>query len=111
MGKSVQDLQEDIEVGAEAITGTLKAVTGFTGFSGDSELQSGHYLVIHCESDGADSITVEIVGGTSGPVTLDDDGIFVGYIRSTEQSIRVVATAGGESVTKTFGLSGLTLAS
>lgn len=108
-GKSVDDLQEDIVIGEDSISGTLKAIDDYTGFSGDTELQSGHYLVTHSEADEGATITVEIVGGISGPVQLDDDGIHIGRITSTDQSLRIIATKDGESVTKTFSLSGLTL--
>ena len=114
LGKIVTDLQESIVVGDTAITGTLKHVTGYTGFSGDVEEQSGNYLAIHCEVPDAEeaTITVEVVGGTSGPVTLDSDGIIIDRIANTSQKIRVVASlAGYDSYTRTFDLSGLTLAS
>ena len=112
MGKSVTDLQENITISNEGvISGKLKAVTGYTGFSGDSELQSGHYLALKIDAVGdEDSITVEILGGTSGAVTLDSDRLWVGYIRNKQQQIKVTANAAGHpSITKIYSLSGLTL--
>ena len=119
-GKSLSDLQSDITISddsisgtEDAISGTLKYVTGYTGFSGDSELQSGHYIALHFElaEDTDNTVTVEIVGGTSGAVTLDDDGVCVLYIRNTNQKIKVVASADGQpTVTKIYNLGGLTLA-
>ena len=54
--------------------------------------------------------TVELVGGTKGPVTLDADKNIVLLIKSnTTQSIKVVSTKDGSSVTKTYTLTGLTL--
>lgn len=111
-GKSVTDLQENVTIGSNAITGTLKHVTDYTGFSSDTELQSGNYLVLHCEAENADKITVELVGGTKGPVTLDDDGIIV--IRITDpatQTVKVVCTNEHKKYTKVYTLSGLTLES
>lgn len=99
-------------IGSNAITGTLKHVTDYTGFSSDTELQSGNYLVLHCEAENADKITVELVGGTKGPVTLDDDGIIV--IRITDpatQTVKVVCTNEHKKYTKVYTLSGLTLES
>ena len=56
------------------------------------------------------TVTVEIVGGTSGPVALDSDMNWVGKIASTSQQIRVVASKTGmTTVTKTYSLTGLTL--
>ena len=111
LGKSVTDLQSDIVIGDSAITGTLKYVTGYTGFSGDATEQSGNYIAFHAEAPGADSITMELINGTVGhPVTLDSDGLAV--IRITDkatQKIRLVAYEGDNTVVKEYDLSGLTL--
>lgn len=54
--------------------------------------------------------TVEVVGGTKGPVTLDDDMNIVLLIKNKDtQSIEVVSTLDDESATKTYSLTGLTL--
>ena len=108
-GKTVTDLQENVVIGSSAITGTSKYVTGYTGFSSKPEEQEGNYLVIHCAATDADSITVELVGGTKGPVTLDADGLIVELIRNTSQKIKVVATKGNLKEEKVFSLSGLVL--
>ena len=110
LGKDAGDLQSDIAIANGAITGTLKYVTGYTGFSGDVAEQSGNYLAIKVEAD-ADSITVELVGGTLGhPVTLDEDGMIVLKIaNTTTQSITVVATKGNVSETHNLSISGLVL--
>lgn len=110
-GKTAADLQDGIVIGNDAITGTLKYVTDYTGFSSDVSLQSGHYIALHFTKNVADAIVkVEIVGGTSGAVTLDSDMTWVGYIANTSQSIKVTANADGyDEVTKTYSLSGLTL--
>lgn len=112
LGKSVTDLQENVSIGSNAITGTLKHVTGYTGFSSKPAEQEGNYLVIHAVAENADKITVELVGGTKGPVTLDDDGIII--IRVTNpatQTVKVVATNGAKKSTKVYSLTGLTLES
>lgn len=110
LGKDAGDLQEDIAIANGAITGTLKYVTGYTGFSGDVSEQSGNYLAIKVEAN-ADSITVELINGTLGhPVTLDSDGMIVIRISDTStQSITVVATKGNVSETHNLSISGLTL--
>ena len=63
------------------------------------------------ETDSEDAITtVELIGGTKGPVMLDDDMNIVLLIKNKDtQSIKVTTTHNGESVIKTYGLSGLTL--
>ena len=110
LGKSVTDLQEDITVSDDAITGTLKFATGYTGFSGDENLQSGNYIVLHAEADQGAVISAEVIGGYFGPVTLDTDGILIARIESTSQSIRFVGMKAGKiTAVKTLSLSDVTL--
>ena len=110
-GKKVSDLQSNIVIGENAISGSLKHVTGYTGFSSKTSEQEGHYLALKFDVTPADAVTtVELVGGTKGPVTLDADKNIVLLIKSnTTQSIKVVSTKDGSSVTKTYTLTGLTL--
>ena len=109
-GKTVSALQSNVAVGDSEITGTLHYVTGYTEFSSNSEEQEGNYLALKFETTDGATTTVEIVGGTKGPVTLDSDMNWVGLIKSNStQSIKVVSTKGGESVEKTYSLTGLTL--
>lgn len=89
LGKVISDLQENIEITDNEIKGTLKYVTGYTGFSSKVEEQSGNYLVIHNETNGDEPIFVEIIGGTSGPTQLDSDGIIILRIANKEQKVRV----------------------
>ena len=104
-GKTIDDLQTGVTIGEDSITGTLKFVDDYTGISSDPAMQSGNYLVIHCTVNDSTPITVEVVGGTSGPRTLDADGIIVLRIADKDtQSVRVVAG----TVTKTYSLTGLT---
>lgn len=105
------DLQEDIEVANGAITGTLKHVTDYTGFSSDTDEQSGNFLALKLEAFSGATIQVELVNGTVGkPVTLDSDGMIV--LRITDistQSIKVIATIDSVSETISYSISGLTL--
>ena len=63
------------------------------------------------ETDSENAITtVELVGGTKEPVTLDDDMNIVLLIKNKDtQSIKVTVDDGEDSATKTYGLTGLTL--
>ena len=110
-GKAVSDLQTNVVVGDGTITGTLKYVTGYTGFSSVPAEQKGNYLALKVNASPADSkTTVELVGGTKGPVTLDADKNIVLLVRNKDtQSVRVVTTAKDETVTKMYSLTGLTL--
>lgn len=110
-GKKVSDLQSNIVIGEDAISGSLKHVTGYTEFSSKSSEQEGHYLALKFGVTPSDAVTtVELVGGTKGPVTLDADMNIVLLIKSnTTQSIKVTSTKDGVSATKTYTLTGLTL--
>ena len=110
-GKTVNELQSDVVVSDDEVTGTLKYVDGYVDFSSNVSEQSGNYLALKIEAEPAEAETVvELVGGTKGPVTLDDDMNVVLLIKNKDtQSIKVTTTHNEESVTKTYGLSGLTL--
>ena len=112
LGKSASDLQSDIEIADGKITGTLKYVDDYTGFSGDASEQVGNYLALHFESDEAETITINLIGGTSGEKPLDEDGLAVFRITDKDaQSIevKVTDTDTGHTSTYHYGLSGLTL--
>lgn len=110
-GKTVNELQSDVVVSDDEVTGTLKYVDGYVDFSSNVSEQSGNYLALKIEAEPAEAETVvELVGGTKGPVTLDDDMNVVLLIKNKDtQSIKVTTTHNKESITKTYGLSGLTL--
>lgn len=105
----------NVAVGDSEITGTLYYVTGYTGFHGSDPLeQEGNFLALKIDAITADDVTttVELVGGTKGPVTLDSDMNIVLHIQNKDtESVKVTVTKGDESETKTYGLSGLTLES
>ena len=110
-GKAVNELQSEVVVADDEVTGTLKYVNGYVDFSSNTSEQSGNYLALKIEAEPAEAETVvELVGGTKGPVALDDDMNIVLLIKNKDtQSIKVTTTHSEESITKTYGLSGLTL--
>ena len=110
-GKAVNELQSDMVVADDEVTGTLKYVNGYVDFSSNTSEQSGNYLALKIEAEPAEAETVvELVGSTKGPVALDDDMNIVLLIKNKDtQSIKVTTTHNGESITKIYGLSGLTL--
>lgn len=111
-GKSVKDLQTNVVIGDDKITGTLKHVTGYTDFSSVSSEQSGNYLALKVDTDEDAVVTVEVVNGTKGPVTLDEDRNIVLLIKNKDtQDVKVVVSKDGQSVTKVYDLSGMTLES
>ena len=110
-GKTVSDLQSGVVIGSTGITGSLKYIDDYTGFSSKPDEQSGNYLAIHAEDSKADSITAELVGGTKGPVTLDSDGLIVFRIANKNtQSIQIKSYKDGAvKDVKNYSLTGLTL--
>lgn len=105
-GKVASDLQENVAVNFGSIVGTLKHVTGYTGFSDNPAQQEGHYLVLHVEPVTGMTTTVTV----TQPSVLDSDGIIVLLIADTSQTVTVTLSKDGEVVaTKVFSLTGLTL--
>lgn len=101
-------MQSNIVIGDDSITGTLKYVDDYTGFSGDTSLQSGNFIVIHASVPGFEnSATISVK--VTNPVTLDEDGIAVLRIADkNSQTITVVVSVDGyDDVTKEFTLSDL----
>lgn len=110
-GKTVDELQENVAIGSNAITGHLFYQDDYTGFSSKPEEQTGNYLAIHCNIPGHSTSEYSISVKVTNPVTLDSDGIVVLRIADkTSQTVTVVASADGlDSYTKVFTLSGLTV--
>lgn len=106
-GKLASDLQENIEVGDDAITGTLKYVADYSSaFGGD--LSSGNYIALHCEVPDVDDVTIK--AGADNLATLDEDGnIIIRIADKNSQTITVVASKEGcRDVTYEYDLTGLT---
>lgn len=109
-GKKVNELQTDVVVNDTDITGTLKYVTGYTDFSSEPTEQEGNYLVLKFEADPESVTTVEVVGGSKGPVILDSDMMHIMLIKNKDtQDVRVVSKKGDLTADKTYDLSKLTL--
>lgn len=107
-GKTVSELQSNIKISGNTISGTLNYVTGYTGFNGaDTTEQSGNFLAIDLSATPfPNPCTVELVGGKKGPVALTSDDHFrVFRVTSNAQSIKLTANGG----VKTFSLTGLVL--
>ena len=104
-GKVVGDLQENISINGNAITGTLKYVSDYNGFSSKIEERSGNYLVLHADVDNETLVTVTL----TNPVVLDNDNVIVLRIADKDsQTVTVVAEKyGHRDNTQVFDLSGL----
>lgn len=112
-GKTADELQYGITMKGNVISGTLKQVTDYTGFSSEEEDQEGHYLAMKYEPTPSDSsVYVELVNGTVGERKLDEDHIMILKIADPkEQSIkvRVVNDDSDEETTSNYSISGLVL--
>ena len=107
LGKSASELQSSVRINEiNEIRGTLKYVKNYNGFESGAE---GNFLALHFTVPADSTTTVEIVGGTSGPATLDVDGLFVGKIANKQQTIRVITTKDGYTSTKIYSLKYITL--
>lgn len=114
LGKYVEDLQEEVRFVGNRITGTLNYVDDYTGFSGETEEQSGHYLAIKVSDtpDGA-TTTIQLIGAESTPQPIELDEDMNAVIRITDplnQKLKVVCEVEGyQRFEQTYRLSGLTL--
>lgn len=87
-------------------------MTGYTGFnSAEIDEQSGNYLALKfTPTDWDGLLTVELVGGSKGPVTLaSNDDFCVFKIANKSQSIKVEYTDGDDEYIKTYSLTNLIL--
>lgn len=103
-GKTVSDLQSNVVINDDTITGTLNYIDEYTGFSSDEALTSGNYIALHANVPGVDNavITVKV----TNPVKLDEDGVVVLRIADkSSQTITVVASKEGYSpISKVYSL-------
>ncbi len=108
LGKVVGDLQANVVVGTDALTGTLHYLDDYTGFSEDTSLQVGNFIALHAEVEDVEDVTLTVEGVDAE--ILDEDGIIICRVEDkSSQTISIVASKQGVgSVTKTFDLSGLT---
>ena len=117
LGKKASDLQSNIVINdtTMSISGTLKHVTGYTGFSSNVDEQSGNYIALNVDPEAGfpESMTVEVKNGTSGPskITAEDHQVVLKIKDTATQGIIIKATNNGSEVTKEYNFVGLTLQS
>ena len=112
-GKSASDLQTSVEVNnsTRAITGTLKYVTGYTQFSGDTSEQSGNYLAIKLEPTPTADVYIRLSPEKDWK-KMDSDCLLVARITNKNvQKIYVKTVLNDLESYYTYDLSGLTLQS
>lgn len=106
-GKQATDLQSDIAFTANAITGTLKYLDDYTGYSEDTSLQVGNFIALHVEAEetGA-TVTVKLGEET---IAATEGVYYIGRVANKDsQTITITgAKEGYDSVTKVYSLAGL----
>lgn len=112
LGLGCSDLQSNVKVYNDRVSGHLKYVTEYTGFSGDTTEQEGNYLAIKASVPGETGVTITVAIGSNDPVTLDSDGILIlRYTKAKGNKLTYVASKSTFSdFTKVIDLSDLTLA-
>ena len=105
-GLNCEDLQENIVVGDDAISGTLLYVDDYSSAYQPGE-DYGNYIALHCEVPDVDDVKISVK--VTNPVTLDADGDVVLRIADKDsQTITVVASKEGyQTTTKVYDLSEL----
>lgn len=112
----VSDLQDNIVVGEDSITGTLEYVTGFEDYSDNPLLQEGNFIVLNVDTDTEEdyTITVQVEGSTLEPIVITQDSdpeehIMVFRISDPEEeTVKVIFVIDGEDpVIKEYTLSDL----
>ena len=107
-GKTVEDLQSDIEIDGTSISGILNYVDDYSaaGFSGDEA--SGNFIILHFGVPNVEDVS--ITATTNGSTTeLDEDGIFIARVADKDsQTVTVVASKDGyPDVEKVYDFKGL----
>lgn len=108
-GFQANKLQSDVVIGRESITGTLKYVTGYTGFdSAHPDEQKGNFLALSLKAAEGVEIKTKLINGNHSNYIKVTDGFCVYHIgNKATQKVEVVYTKDGLSITKTYDLSGL----
>ena len=114
MGKKASALQSNITIDPTTgvISGTLKYVTGYTGYSGSTELQSGNFLALKITPCADNDLVwkTQLIGGVGPEVAFDEDYNCVYRVTSTEQTVRISGYKNNNRVVYyDYPLTGLTL--
>lgn len=106
-GKNASDLQENIVISGTTITGRLKYVESYSQFSKDASLQKGNFLALDLAATNTGKITVEVIGGDSGPKAVTDGFCVFRIANPKTQKISVTVSKDSYSDTVIYDLSDL----
>lgn len=111
LGKYDYELQEDVKLNGNKITGTLLRVEDYTGFSGDPEEQRGNYIAIHCSVPGVEGATINFISRSGKKWLVDpSDGLIVLRMKTQPRKFKFeISKSGTPTVEKVFDASGLIL--
>ena len=111
LGKYDYELQENVELNGNKITGTLLRVEDYTGFSGDPEEQEGNYIAIHCSVPGVEGATINFISRSGKKWLVDpSDGLIVLRMKTQPTKFKFeISKFGTPTVEKVFDASGLIL--
>lgn len=111
LGKYDYELQEDVELNGNKITGTLLRVEDYTGFSSDLEEQKGNYIAIHCSVPGVEGATINFISRSGKKWLVDpSDGLIVLRMKGQPKKFKFeISKDGIPTVEKVFDASGLIL--
>ena len=113
---TADDLQSNLAVSGNQITGTLKNISDGTVWDSgtwSAEESTGHFMFVKATGvpEGAVA-TVEVYNGVHPAVTLDSDmNVIVRITNKDTQKLVLTVKSNGVVETKTYSLKGLTLAS
>lgn len=96
LGKRLAEIQYDVEVRNNIISGTVVKVTDFTGFNGqDVHEQNGYYLVFYIKKADMEAEPIAaytdikfLVAGGSGNEVEPDEGMNIIFLGATEEEAR-----------------------
>lgn len=112
-GKPASELQSDVTIEDDRITGMLYYLTDFTDFSGDPEKQKGNYLALSFDKDPETKVTVTFNKALTTPTPAvlepDDRDCVFRITDETTQTITVKFEKGDVTSETTYDLSGLVL--
>lgn len=112
LGKSVNDLQTDVVVSDDAITGTLHYITDYTGYSDQPEEQTGNYLALKFDSYPEDAeIKLELVGSGRPEKIMKSRDVVIRVTNKDSEKVKFTVSHASvdEPVVKIYSLTGLTL--
>ena len=110
LGKYIGDLQYNLRVDGDTISGTSFMTEDYTGFSGETELQKGNFIAVHASVPGIDGVTIKVHvtnATTIADSVLDSDGILIFRITDpkTQKLTFTASKSGFSDVSRTYTLS------